>query len=328
MKYPACLLLTSLLVLGLPTRPAAAGPGADEKALAIIGQIEKNGGTRQLVLDLAKLGPDALETIRAGIRRGPGPLSAALLKARNLIISTRVTEVLRRGIKTQLSFDGQYNELAENRTENIEALFFLLNDESSPYAIRHGSCRALADIGDKSLLPRIRQLYWDLLLDPDLRSELGIILAVFGDTTAIDNKLTRYSRFTDHQRSLVRLSANIELSNLYYRIRNYARAIEAYEKILGLSEKLLKTQRQARLPQEVLREGEQQLNLHYYNAACSNSLGGNLERAKKYLLKAVQGNPEHYGNISKDGDLINLRKDPGFPAFMKKLGRLFEDEEI
>jgi hypothetical protein len=34
------------------------------------------------------------------------------------------------------------------------------------------------------------------------------------------------------------------------------------------------------------------------------------------------------GNIGKDGDLINLRKDPGFPAFMKKLGRLFEDEEI
>lgn len=328
MKYPACLLLTSLLILGLSTQPAAAKPGAGEKALALIGQIEKNSENRQLVRDLAKLGPDALEAIRAGITKGPKPVSTALLKARNLIISSQVAKVLQRGIKSQLSFDGQYNELAENRAENIEALFFLLNDESSPYAIRHGSCRALADIGDKSLLPRIRQLYWDLLLDPDLRSELGIILAIFGDTTAIENKLERYSRFTDHQRSLVRLSANIELSNLYYRIRNYARAIEAYEKILELSEKLLKTQRQARLPQQVLREGEQQLNLHYYNAACSNSLGGNLERAKKYLLKAVQGNPEHYGNIRKDGDLIKLRKDPGFPAFMKKLGRLFEDEEI
>ncbi|MFP6737280.1 MAG: HEAT repeat domain-containing protein [Planctomycetota bacterium] len=329
MKYPACLLLTILVIFpGLSSQPAAADPGTDEKALAIIGQIKKNVGNNQLVRDLAKLGPEALATIRSGIKKGPGPVSATLVKARNLIISTRVAGVLQRGIKSQLSFDGQYNELAENRTENIEALFFLLNDESSPYAIRHGSCRALADIGDKSLLPRLRQLYWDILLDPDLRNELGIILAIFGDTTAIDNKLTRYSRFTDHQRSLVRLSANIELSNLYYRIRNYARAIEAYEKILELSEKLLKTQRQARVPQEVLREGEQQLNLHYYNAACSNSLGGNLERAKKYLLKAVQGNPEHYGNIGKDGDLINLRKDPGFPAFMKKLGRLFEDEEI
>ena len=329
MKYPACLLLTILVIFpGLSSQPAAADPGTDEKALAIIGQIKKNVGNNQLVRDLAKLGPEALATIRSGIKKGPGPVSATLVKARNLIISTRVAGVLQRGIKSQLSFDGQYNELAENRTENIEALFFLLNDESSPYAIRHGSCRALADIGDKSLLPRLRQLYWDILLDPDLRNELGIILAIFGDTTAIDNKLTRYSRFTDHQRSLVRLSANIELSNLYYRIRNYARAIEAYEKILEISEKLLKTQRQARVPQEVLREGEQQLNLHYYNAACSNSLGGNLERAKKYLLKAVQGNPEHYGNIGKDGDLINLRKDPGFPAFMKKLGRLFEDEEI
>ena len=329
MKYPAFLLITSLVIsLVLPGRWAAAKSGAAEKAQAIIALIEKNGANKKLVRDLAKLGPDALETIRSGIKKGPKPVSAALSKARNLIISTRVTEVLRRGIQSQLSFDGQYNELADNRAENIEALFFLLNDESYPYAIRHGSCRALADIGDKDLLPRLRQLYWDLLLDPDLRSELGIIIAIFGDTTAIDKKVERFSRFTSHKRDLVRLTANRELANLYYRVRNYARAIEAYEEILKISEQLLKAQRQARLPKEVVREGEERLNLHYYNAACSNSLGGNLERAKKYLLKAVQGNPEHYGNIGKDGDLMNLRKDPGFGDFMKKLGRLFEDEEI
>ncbi len=329
MKYPAFLLLPSLLIsLVVSAQWAVADSGTAEKAQAIIVEIEKNGGAKELVRDLAKLGPDALETIRAGIKKGPGPVSATLEKARNLINSTRVTAVLRRGIQSQLSFDGQYNELTENRAENIEALFSLLNDESSPYSIRHGSCRALADIGDKSLLPRLRQLYWDILLDQDLRSELGIILAIFGDTTAIDNKLKRYSRFTNDRRILIRLSANIELSNLYYRVRNYARAIEAYEKILKLSEERLKFQRQARQPKEILREAEEDLNLRYYNAACSNSLGGNLERAKKYLLKAVQGNPAHYGNISKDGDLLNLRKDPGFADFMKKLGRLFEDEEI
>ena len=140
--------------------------------------------------------------------------------------------------------------------------------------------------------------------------------------------MSRYAKFADHQRSLVRLSANIQLSNIYYRIRDYEKAVEAYEKIIELSERIFKAESQAGIPKELLDARKEQLNLHYYNAACSNSLNGTLERARKYLLKAVQENPEHYGNISKDGDLLKLRKDPGFPAFMKKLGRLFEDEEI
>ena len=158
MKYPALILITSLAsLLALPTGWAAADSNTAEKAQAIIERIEKKGASNSLVRDLARLGPDALETIRSGIKKGPEPVSAALSKARNLIVSTRVAVVLQRGIRSQLSFDGQYNELAENRAENIEALFFLLNDESSPYALRHGSCRALADIGDKNLLPRLSQ---------------------------------------------------------------------------------------------------------------------------------------------------------------------------
>ena len=239
-----------------------------------------------------------------------------------------MSTALRKGLASQLSFDGQYHELGKNRAENIEALFYLLNDESSPLTIRLTSCRALADISDKSILPRLRQLYWDLLLDPRLREELGIILAIFGDTQSVEKELGRYAQFANHQRSLVRLSANVQLSNIYYRIRDYEKAVEAYEKIIELSERIFKAESQAGIPKELLDARKEQLNLHYYNAACSNSLNGSLERARKYLLKAVQENPEHYGNISKDGDLLKLRKDPGFPAFMKKLGRLFEDEEI
>ena len=322
MKYHFLILPALLLTLALPSM-------AEEKnAGAIIEKLEKGGDAPRLARELAKLGPDALGTIRARLKSGPGAVTRILELARNTIIAEQVSQLLRRGIKSQLSFDGQYNELAANRDENIEALFYLLSDEASPLAVRLSSCRALADIGNKSLLPRLRQLYWDLLLDTRLREELGIILAVFGDTQAVEKELARYVKFVDHQRTLVRLSANIQLSNLYYRIRNYEKAVGAYEKILELSERIYKAERQAGMPQEVLQARENQLNLHYYNAACSNSLNGSLDRARKYLLKAVQGNPEHYENIGKDGDLLKLRKDPGFPAFMKKLGGLFEDEEI
>ena len=322
MRYHFLLQAALVLTLSLPAT------AEENNAEAIIEKLEKGGDASRLSRELAGLGPDALGTIRARLKSGAGSITRALELARNNIVAKQVSRVLERGIKSQLSFDGQYNELASNRAENIEALFHLLNDESSPLGIRLSSCRALADIGDKNLIPRLRLLYWDLLLDARLREELGIILAVFGDTQSVEKELARYTKFVDHQRTLVRLSANIQLSNLYYRIRNYAKAVEAYEKILELSERIYKAERQAGMPKEILRAREDQLNLHYYNAACSNSLNGSLERARKYLLKAVPGNPEHYGNIGKDGDLLKLREAPDFPAFMKKLGRLFEDEEI
>ncbi|HBO53354.1 MAG TPA: hypothetical protein DD471_15305 [Planctomycetes bacterium] len=322
MKYP--LLPRALLLLAF-SAPAWA---AEKEPAAIIAKLEKGGDTVRLTRELAELGPGALDTIREKIRSGPSPVTKFLEQARNSIVAGQVSTALRKGLASQLSFDGQYHELGKNRAENIEALFYLLNDESSPLTIRLTSCRALADISNKSILPRLRQLYWDLLLDSRLREELGIILAIFGDTQSVEKELGRYEQFAHHQRSLVRLSANVQLSNIYYRIRDYEKAVEAYEKIIELSERIFKAESQAGIPKELLDARKEQLNLHYYNAACSNSLNGSLERARKYLLKAVQGNPEHYGNISKDGDLLKMRKDPGFPAFMKKLGRLFEDEEI
>ena len=322
MKYqfpPRVLLLLAFSVPGWVT---------EKEPAAIIAELEKGGDTARLTRELAELGPGALDTIREKIRTGPSPVARLLEQARNSIVAGQLSATLRKGLASQLSFDGQYQDLGKNRAENIEALFYLLNDESSPLTLRLTSCRALADISDKGILPRLRQLYWDLLLDSRLREELGIILAIFGDTQSVEKKLGRYARFANHQRGLVRLSANVQLSNIYYRVRDYEKAVAAYEKIIELSERIFKAESQAGLPKDLLDARKEQLNLHYYNAACSNSLNGSLERARKYLLKAVQGNPEHYGNISKDGDLLKLRKDPGFPGFMKKLGRLFEDEEI
>ena len=159
MKYP--LLPRALLLLAFST-PAWA---AEKEPAAIIAELEKGGDTARLTRELAELGPGALDTIREKIRTGPSPVTRFLEQARNSIVAGQVSTALRKGLASQLSFDGQYHELGKNRAENIEALFYLLNDESSPLTIRLTSCRALADISDKSILPRLRQLYWDLLLD-------------------------------------------------------------------------------------------------------------------------------------------------------------------
>ena len=82
------------------------------------------------------------------------------------------------------------------------------------------------------------------------------------------------------------------------------------------------------LPEEALEKLRVELALQYYNAACSNSLFGDLERTKILIRKAVELDPMHYNNMQKDGDLLNLRKDPTFPDFRKELGKLFEKQSL
>ena len=149
-------------------------------------------------------------------------------------------------------------------------------------------------------------------------------MAIFGDRHAIERELRDYHRYERNPQIGVRITAWIELSGLYYRIRDYKKAVEYYEEILKEYRRVLERQTIPEAKQAVRRE----LNLHYYNAACSNSLLGDLDKAKEYLRKAVEGDPVHYDNIPKDGDLRRLREHPSYETYYRELGELFEGEEL
>ncbi|MEM7232723.1 MAG: hypothetical protein AAF517_11135, partial [Planctomycetota bacterium] len=83
-----------------------------------------------------------------------------------------------------------------------------------------------------------------------------------------------------------------------------------------------------RTPASIRNAVREQLTLHYYNAACSNSLLGDIERCKRYLKIAVQGDDAHFDNIEKDGDLLKLRKHESYKAFRRELEALFEEEDL
>ena len=301
------------------------------KAGKLIAKLAKTAVSRHPIIihELVELGTDALDAIRAARDVAPaGPTRRALARAVTWIVAARLSEVMLAGIKTQLTFDGQYAEFRQDAKENLPALLAIIDDESVLFNLRITSCRALADIGDRSVVPRLRELHGDLLLPPSLREEIGIVLAVFGDTFSVRKDLQEYGRFARSPRATVRLSANLQLAHLYYRIRDYERAVETYEKIIELTRNLFDARKRAGLPKELLAPIRSRLTLHYYNAACSNSLNGSLERAKEYLRKAVEADPTHFSNIDKDGDLINLRRHESFPEFRKQLGKLFEEEEL
>ena len=290
---------------------------------------------RAHVAKLINAGPEALSAVRKARDGAPaGAVKDALTHAARWILAEELTTTLRAAIESQLTYDGQYDGLKSGPSqdpargeETVEALLALIDDESVAGGFRFAAVRAIADVGDKRLLPRLRRLHSDLLLHPTLREEIGVVLAVFGETHAVESDIRTAKRYVTSTRVDVRLRAHVELARLYYRIRDYKKAIESYEQIVQISRQIYDAQK-GRLPESAVRQLAAELAIRYYNAACSNTLGGELDRAKKYLREAIRLNPEHYASIEKDGDLIELRQHPTYPAFKKALGALFEDDEL
>lgn len=363
-----CLVLSTLLLAQL-LPGARAGGGRREEAEKLIRELKEAPRSRRplLVEKLIALGPEALETVRAARDAAEDPgVRKHLGKAAIWQLATAITPVLEAGLETQLTFDGQYSDLEKHGKEGVRTLLAIVDGSTEPLPLRLAACRALADVGDASILTKLRSLYGDILLydvghpnAPELlRDQIGILLAIFGDTHGIEGELKKHQRFVRHERWNIRLSANLQLSNLYYRIRNYKRAVEHYEEILQIYATRIdedtieieslhreidrlagadsRKRQLERARHQRRREGLQaelkalrtRRVLHYYNAACSNSLHGKIERARTYLKKAVQGDPTHMDNMEKDGDLAKLRAHPSYQSFRKNLGKLFEGRDL
>jgi len=58
----------------------------------------------------------------------------------------------------------------------------------------------------------------------------------------------------------------------------------------------------------------------FYNLACSYSLLNRIDEAVEAFRKAVEKGFDNMDHILRDPDLENLRHDPRFAAFIKKLG--------
>lgn len=315
---------------------AGAGSESADRAGKLIEQIIASGPKPILVQQLIEAGPAALEATRAARARAADPeTKQALGRAASWQLARKVVPTLRDGFLSQLIFAGQYLALKGEGPEVIDALLCLIEDASTGLEIRVTACRALADVVDRrlaskgpsilteerrrSLVGRLGKLYRDVLLDELLRHRVGILLATLGDTRAVDSQITRSQRLISSPNPVERRAHETTLAELYYEIRSYGKAVKIYEQMLGFYERLLADQKDASASREVLTYISRLLALNYYNGACSAALDGNIERAKEWISKAVSLDPQHFGNMEKDGDLANLRGDPGYAAFREKL---------
>ena len=278
---------------------------------------------------LCKAGPDALEATRASHgAETDEELRAGLARALRWQLADKIVPVLRAGIETQLTFDGQYSSLSELGAGVVDSLFALVEDDTADPEIRLAASRALADVGDQSMLPRLRELHYDILLPAFLREQLGILMATLGDTHTIDRQIVRMKELAESEDPMRRELGNRELANLYYRIRNYGEAVACYERLLEIWEAFYRAQEAAGVGGEDLEGVAEVLALHYYNAACSSSLALRFDQAKEYLRKAIKLHAIHLENIAKDGDLAPLRAEKSYPEFRKELEAMFDDLSI
>jgi tetratricopeptide (TPR) repeat protein len=289
---------------------------------------------------LSAAGAPALEATRKARDAASDPdLRRAYARAAVWQLAAKLTPPLKEGFESQLTFDGQYDDLAKEGPEALDALLALAEDAAGEPGVRLAAFRAIADVARRleattskdsrrELLSRLRNLYHDPLLPSVLEEQAGFLLAIFGDTHAVDARIARLESTARMADPNEKLQSHLELAELYYRIRRYDQAVKSYDEIISAFERILEVLERNRIPREEMARHRRQHALQLYNAACSSSLAGQIEKTKDFLRKAVELDPMHYGNMEKDGDLANLRKDPGYAAFRRELGRKADKEEL
>jgi tetratricopeptide (TPR) repeat protein len=295
------------------------------------------GDRRVAVHELVVLGPSALDEARKARDAAPeGDLRTAFERAVRWLVAAKMRPVLEDRAKSGLTYDGQYADLKAEGPEAPAALLDLFDDEETPALVRIAAIHAIADLGDSTVLPRLREIEEDPLLGISLRKEAGTLLAILGDSSRVEKEVRRLQaralrkvpeitkKRMDQdtiQGLLETFQANTDLSNLYYRIRQYRKAIECYERAIPILEGLREVQGGNRA---LLKE----LALTYYNEACSLSLAGEIDRSKEALRKAVSLDDTHLKNLEGDGDLKKVREAPGFDQFRKELEKPLEKKSI
>ncbi|MGQ9591270.1 MAG: TPR end-of-group domain-containing protein [Planctomycetota bacterium] len=286
-----------------------------------------------------RLAPFLLAAAAAGsLRSGEpeGEVRGAGSRAAVWRLARKISPVLLEGFASRLTFAGQFLALEEEGPEVADALYALIADEATDARVRLAACRALADVLDPkleharpggllgdaerdALRDRLRRLYHDILLAPFLREQVGLLLALLGDLQAVEASLRRLVRLSASTDEVERARSHLELADLYYRIRQYDKAVKSYERLIEFYEVLLSARRRMGGGEEAVAEIERDLALHYYNAACSAALARDIEKAKSFLRRAVRLERTYLDSIEKDGDLANLRRDPGYRAFAEDL---------
>lgn len=197
-------------------------------------------------------------------------------------------------------YEGQFKEIIEMGAAAVPHLLELFVDESKPEGVRVLSIEALADLGDKSVVPRLREFLAVQDYQP-FHSSIIFTLAKLGDMEPANKLIESFQNGLKQYAGDARVQAFYysRLAHAYARLENQEKALENYRKAIEAD------------PENAY--------MHYYNMACALAVMNRVEEALDALEKAVEEGYEDYDWMKMDGDLKNLHGHPRFERLLERL---------
>lgn len=245
------------------------------------------------------------------------PSDTAVLTAAATVL---IEDALERSLTEEIGvrYLGQFAHLKVLVPQAGPILLALLADEDLPINHRQRAVGALADVGSAALLPALEAIAADILVEPWVEREVGILMARLGDRTRVDRWLAVEERIAGQTPTSATLPAIIAaeetIGELRYRTADLKGAIRSYRRRMALLADL------SRRVQPILAKAiTQEIDRLQYNMACAHSLAGELDEAFLALERALAAPDIDWPMVNVDGDLRALRSDPRFDAFRTRL---------
>ena len=298
-----------------PAEPATPAPASTAPAGATPAELSPE--VRARMAKAVTASPEEQKASLAQLAADPAHGRAALEQLRDrgeAILARCLATFVRRKIETNAVFAGQYLELRDFQPEASGLLLTWAkeapHDVANPAAFRSACLRALrdtltADAATDRVRADLRELATDAGRNRDLWLTAVCALHQYGDPELFDELRANLEKEASSPEPEARASAMNMLAELWYQLRDYARAAEAYKAFVAVV--------------EGFEPAPRTLPTLLYNTACSLSLAGKVDEALQYLERALDAGARTEQPLTKvlvdsDHDLDNLRRDPRFAA--------------
>jgi len=282
-----------------------------------------------IVKTLFQLGPAAFVRVEArrqtdekdrNLRTLQGKLCAELV-----LVRFRAAEKL--DPESPLTFAGQFDSLKKHGKRAVMGTMAVLKDDNAKMQYRRWAGDALSDIGDKSVLPELRVMADDFLLDDEVQEMAAFTMAALGDDSILKQKIETYAKQQREKPEVV-----FRIAHMFYRGRLYRKAIDIYTNVAKSIEKRL-DEIEAELDDKQRAAFDYRLALIYYSTACNHGLLGEIDESFKALESCATHDKENrfIRSVPRDGDLRKLREDerykPWFETLLKRMANEEKKEE-
>jgi tetratricopeptide (TPR) repeat protein len=291
----------SALIAALKSEDFRVRAGAAE-VLGFIGSEDAAGELVKLLKDgdttvreearkaLARIGPAAMKYIAEAMKDAP----ESERKQFESTVVTLIQKILQGLIckdGSSGSYPGQLDAVVKIGTAAVPALKSIIT-ESEAGLLKHLAIAALGEIGDKSVVPFLEEVYKN---DANLRDEAAVVLFQLGKDSCAKDRIKEYNQQLLNSPDDAR--PHYGLAHLYYKLGKLDESEAEYKETIRLN------------PSN---------HIHYYNFACLLATRNKKEEAIEMLKKAIESGYNSLEWIERDKELDNIRNEEKFKSIIKE----------